>query len=171
MNNSLFHYCPKCASAQFRPSGERAMRCQSCQFEYFFNVAAAVAAVIFNTEGKILFATRAFQPQKGLFDLPGGFLEFGETPEDALKRELKEELNAEVEITQFIGAFPNEYSFCGHTVHTLDLTYVAQLLSTDIRPMDDVADFQFLGLEEIDDEKLAFSSTRNIIHTLKKQDP
>ena len=65
--------------------------------------------IILNSERKILIARRP--PEKsfgGLWEFPGGKIEEGESPEEALQRELKEELNIEVEITE--GLPPYHYS-------------------------------------------------------------
>lgn len=65
--------------------------------------------IILNSERKILIARRP--PEKsfgGLWEFPGGKIEEGENPEEALQRELKEELNVEVEVTE--GLPPYHYS-------------------------------------------------------------
>jgi mutator protein MutT len=65
--------------------------------------------IILNSERKILIARRPLEKNfGGLWEFPGGKIEEGESPEEALQRELKEELNVEVEVTE--GLPPYHYS-------------------------------------------------------------
>ena len=91
-----FEYCPRCGSHNFAINGERSRHCSDCGFTYYANASAATAAIITNSKSEILLATRAFEPAKGKLDLPGGFVDMNETAEEALIRELKEELNINV---------------------------------------------------------------------------
>lgn len=62
-----------------------------------------VGAVIINEEGKILCALRSSQMSlPGLWEFPGGKIEQGETPEETLVREIREELECEIEVGEFI---------------------------------------------------------------------
>ncbi len=60
-----------------------------------------VAAIIINAKGEIFSAERAYGDLKGKWEFPGGKMEAGETPEQALIREIKEELNTEVTVERF----------------------------------------------------------------------
>ncbi|MFV0365157.1 MAG: NUDIX domain-containing protein [Mangrovibacterium sp.] len=170
MNNltQTFRYCPRCGSPEFSPSGDRSMKCADCQFEFYLNVASAVTAIILNDRNQVLLTRRAFNPEKGKLDLPGGFVEFHESATVALARELKEELNAEVLEVQYLDSFPNQYAYSGLTIHTLDATFLVKLKSHQFTAMDDVASFGYWNLEDIPLEELAFQSTRNTILKLKE---
>jgi 8-oxo-dGTP diphosphatase len=61
-------------------------------------VVLAVAGVVWNDEGEVLLIRRSKPPRQGEWSLPGGKVEFGETLEQALRRELREETGLEVEI-------------------------------------------------------------------------
>ena len=84
-------HCAKCAQPSFVKQGQKAYRCDSCDFVYFHNVAAAVCAVIV-CNGQMLLVERAQQPCKGKLDFLGGFVDYDESNEQALTRELLEEL-------------------------------------------------------------------------------
>jgi len=66
-----------------------------------------VAAALIEKEGRVLIARRKKgDPSAGRWEFPGGKIEQGETPEEGLRREILEELDVEVEVGAFLGAFP-----------------------------------------------------------------
>ena len=69
-----------------------------------------VAAIIKNGEGKILITQRNFKKsQGGLWEFPGGKIEKGETREEAIIREIKEELTIEINVESYLGEKVFEY--------------------------------------------------------------
>ena len=60
-----------------------------------------VAAILKNKDNKTLIAERGYGEFKGMYEFPGGKVEEGETPENALKRELLEEMKANIEVESF----------------------------------------------------------------------
>ena len=66
-----------------------------------------VAAILKNKDNKILIAERGYGEFKGMYEFPGGKVEEGETPENALKRELLEEMKANIEVESFFYQYPN----------------------------------------------------------------
>ncbi len=66
------------------------------------NWCQSVAAVCIR-DGKVLLARHTYGPGKGLLIIPGGYLENGELPQDAVKREFIEEVNVKIEPTEIIG--------------------------------------------------------------------
>ena len=69
-----------------------------------------VAAVIFNEDNKILIAQRNLKKsQGGLWEFPGGKIESGETREHAIVREIKEEMNIEIEVETYLAEKVFEY--------------------------------------------------------------
>ena len=68
-----------------------------------------VVAAILHRDGKILIAKRGYGDFKGMFEFPGGKIEIGENKEDALKRELQEEMNVDIEVECFFYHVHYEY--------------------------------------------------------------
>jgi 8-oxo-dGTP pyrophosphatase MutT (NUDIX family) len=111
----------------------------------YFNVAAAVAALIFDSEGRLLFTIRKHEPAKGLLDLPGGFVDNDESAEEALVREVKEELNLDIIESRYITSLPNLYLYEGITYRTLDFIFECKVKNLgNIEPNDDVDGYRFI---------------------------
>lgn len=101
------------------------------------------------------------EPQKGMLDLPGGFVEFGESAEQALLREIREELNVEVVNPSYLTSAPNDYLYADVLYKITDLYYICEIDDISaIKPQDDVANYLLLSPNEVDPERLAFPSGR-----------
>ncbi|MCU4154538.1 NUDIX domain-containing protein [Carboxylicivirga sp. A043] len=165
----ILQFCPKCGSANFVFDGSKSFKCASCHFHFFINSACAVAAVIVNNRGEILLTRRAFEPEKGKLDLPGGFVDPMERAEESVIREIKEELNLDVVSLEYIASFPNEYIFSGFSVYTTDLGFLCQVKSFDnMHAKDDISGFEFIALDKIDYSEISSDSIRNIIMAYEK---
>lgn len=168
--SEVFGFCPRCGSSQFRTIGPRAKKCENCSFIYYFNASAAVAALIFDEKGRLLLTRRAIEPHIGMLDLPGGFIEPMESAEEAVARELKEELGVEVVSQEYLCSFPNEYPFSGLAVFTLDLAFMVKVNSLDrMKPMDDISAYEFHYPEEVPLNEIPASSIRKIIEKVREK--
>ena len=106
---SSFRFCPQCATplsliTQAEDGGDKArLRCAACDYTHWNNPTPVLAAVI-EYEGKVLLAQNAAWPGK-MFALITGFMEAGETPQDGLRREIKEETNLDASEVTLIGVY------------------------------------------------------------------
>lgn len=163
-------YCPRCAARKFNVFGDKSYKCEECGFQWYVNMSAAVAAIIYNENEEILFTRRAFDPAKGTYDLPGGFIDLGETAEEAVKREIKEELNLEVTECHYWMTFPNKYPYKGMEYNTLDLIFFCKVKDfKGLEANDDVAGYQFVNICDIKTEKIGLLSIRNVVERLKEE--
>jgi NAD+ diphosphatase len=161
--SEVFRYCPKCGNPGFLPDTEKSMKCNSCGFRYFINMSASVAAIIRNEKNEILFTVRKYDPAAGMLDLPGGFVDLGETAEDAVKREIFEELNLKVNKTEFVGTFTNKYQYAGIEYQTLDLVFNCLVESFEkLKVADDVSGYFFRDLAGLKHEEIGLESIREI---------
>ncbi len=163
-----FEYCPRCGSHNFAINDERSRHCSNCGLTYYANASTSTAAIITNSKSEILLTTRAFEPAKGKLDLPGGFVDINETAEEALIRELKEELNIDVYNPQYLFSLPNEYNFSGITIHTLDMFFKIEINDNiKIKTDDDVAYAQFYDLKLVNIEDIGLNSIKKAIQKIK----
>ncbi|MBN2807403.1 MAG: NUDIX domain-containing protein [Prolixibacteraceae bacterium] len=163
-----FQYCPRCSTKGQFNSKRYSFKCPECGFEFFLNASAAVTAIIFNKEGQLLMTRRGVEPEIGKLDLPGGFIDPEESAEEALKREVREELNLVPTSVAYFGSFPNEYLYSGTIVHTVDLAFKCQVKDfSGLAHADDVSGFEFVPLMEIPIDELPFQSLKNIIKQLQ----
>ena len=117
-----------------------------------------------------MFIRRAKEPAQGKLAVPGGFVDIGETAEDALRREIKEEVNLEVESLEFLCSAPNEYHYEGVTYPVLDLVFVTRATSTDkTAALDGVESFCWLKPSEVDLNEIAFPSIRAALRLYNSQ--
>jgi ADP-ribose pyrophosphatase YjhB (NUDIX family) len=167
---ALFRYCPVCGSSKFIAKQENAKICENCGFNYYINPSAAVAAFILNKEGELLVGRRAHDPAKGTLDLPGGFVALEETGEEAVKREIKEELNLTVTKAEMIFTIPNRYRWSGMTIPTLDLFYQCKVENLDeLKPLDDVVETFFIKLDYIHPEDFGLASIREAVSLYQEE--
>ena len=167
---NVFRYCPKCGSSGFTKESEKSLKCNSCGFRYFINMNAAVAAIIRNEKNEVLFTIRKHDPASGMLDLPGGFVDLGEIAEDALVREVYEELNLQISEMLFYGTFSNKYLFEGVEYQTLDMVFSC-LVQTfhNLKAADDVSGYVFRDPNSVLPEEIGLASIRKIVELLKSQ--
>lgn len=125
-----FRFCPRCASKNPQP-GSIPFRCPECEYAQFFGPVAAVGALIVGRPGRLLMVRRAMDPGKGLWGLPGGFVDRWETAEEAVDREVQEETNLRVVERTFLVTFPNEYVYRDVSAPVIDLFYVCRVADGD----------------------------------------
>ncbi len=159
-----FKFCPKCGSNCFVENNFKSKRCEKCGFIYYFNSCAATIALIINDKQELLIATRADEPAKGTFDLPGGFVDMDETGEEAIIREVKEETNLDVTSVRYLFSLVNIYKYSGFDVHTLDLVYLCNVANIEnLKAEDDVSKLEFKKISELNPLEFGLSSVRKVI--------
>lgn len=88
-----------------------------------------VAAIIRDANGRILSTQRGYGEWKGWWEYPGGKMEGGETPEEALKREIREELSTEIRVDEFFCTVDYDYPAFHLTMHC----YLCSMLTGALR--------------------------------------
>lgn len=157
-----FRHCPRCGG-RFVNHDARSRRCEACGFTFYHNASAAVAAFIMNGKGELLVARRKLVPARGTKDLPGGFVDPGESLEDALCREVREETGARLTSFSYWFSLPNVYRYSGFDVHTTDAFFVCEAAEGALKGQDDVEDLTWLPLSEVRAEDFGLRSIREAV--------
>jgi ADP-ribose pyrophosphatase YjhB (NUDIX family) len=164
MSQTPFRFCPYCATplALRTVYGRARWACPACPFVQFPDPKVAVIALV--TQGEqVLLVQRAMEPAKGKWSLPGGYMDAGEMPEEALRRELLEEVDLAVQIQQLLEIFPMVVT-SGRS-NGIVLAYHAIPASTGemvLRCQDDACDAGWFLSDQFPEE-LAFASTATLL--------
>lgn len=137
-----WRFCPICGEA-IEKVEDRA-ECRACGYVSYANPVPGAEAVCFDDRGRVLLGRRAFDPGKGLWDLPGGFLHEDEHPVEALRREIREETALEIEPVDFLGFWLEPYD--GRIV--LCLAWTATV-DGEARPGDDLVELRWFEPDEL----------------------
>ena len=117
----------------------------------------SVGAVVWRGED-VLLIRRARAPFEGHWSIPGGKVEFGETLEDALVREVREETGVEIALTGLIGV----YQSIEAQTHFVMVDWCANWISGEPRAADDALDAAFVPFDEAL-ERIAWDTTRTAL--------
>jgi NAD+ diphosphatase len=126
-----YRFCPQCATALTPFDGHSYRRkCPACDWIYWGNAKPTACALV-EREGprgtEVLLVRRAIEPALGKWDIPGGFLDLHEGPEEAVRRELLEETGLHIELRGILGIWPDQYPYGGDDQRTLNIVYAARV--------------------------------------------
>jgi len=158
-----YAFCYLCGAKTIKEQeeGHPRWRCTQCGQVLFKNAKPATEIILVTEDNKAVIVTRAREPYKGKYDLPGGFLELGETLDEALERELLEEVNlkrADYGDPIYIGNMNVDYPWGKEEHRVLSVRFTARISSdTPLEPNDDVAKIEFKKLEELTPDMFGWS--------------
>jgi ADP-ribose pyrophosphatase YjhB (NUDIX family) len=156
----IFTYCPQCKAKKISFDQLKEYYCISCGYTFYHNPAAAVAALI-PVDDKVLMIKRAKDPGKGKLDMPGGFVDPGESAEDALRREIGEELGVKVCSLRYFGSYPNIYRYKGIAYHTCDLIFITTIdRLPEYKDEEEITETMLIAPCALMRERIAFSSVK-----------
>jgi ADP-ribose pyrophosphatase YjhB (NUDIX family) len=167
----LFRFCPRCGAA--RPADNHAispLRCGGCGFVFYFNPTVAAAAFVLDPAGRVLLIRREKDPAAGKFGVPGGFIDFGESAEEGLRREVREEVGLEIENPRFLVSFPNLYAYREVTYPVVDLYFTAGAANPGAaRALDAVTSVEWRHPADVPEDEIAFPSLRVALRKLLEE--
>jgi 8-oxo-dGTP diphosphatase len=152
-------FCPRCGTAlsEHIHTGKLRPACPACGWVYFPDPKVAVAAIL-RKDNQVLLVRRRYNPQKGCWTMPSGFVDAGEDPMQAIKRECLEETGLTInEITLLDVIYSQEYP---HGASIL-IVYRGSVQSGEIIPADDVTQAAYFPINNL--PPLAFLSTKQIL--------
>ena len=146
-------YCPVCGSSEINlkiPEGDNRERyvCNNCGTIHYSNPNVVVGTIP-SYENKILLCKRAIEPRYGLWTLPAGFLENGESLEDGAKRETKEETEADVKMGSIYTIFNIPQ------INQVYVIHLASLQDLSFGPTTESLDVKLFSKEDIPYDELA----------------
>jgi mutator protein MutT len=156
-------HCPRCGGALESRDGSSA-ECAACGFRFYASSKPTASGLVLDDAGRILLARRAREPDEGKWDLPGGFLDEGEDPREALRRELDEETGLQVEPLEFFDVVVDRYGDDEDAQHTLNLYWTCRVVSGEPEPADDVAELRWFARDELPgNDELAFRNNAEVL--------
>ena len=154
------NYCSSCGSAVARrvPSGDNRERfvCDACGTIHYQNPKIVTGCLPIYGD-QVLLCQRAIQPRQGLWTLPAGFLENGETSTEGAARETKEEACANVAIEGLYTVFNLPH------ISQVYMFFRASLLDLDFAPGFESTDVRLFREDEIPWQHLAFPVVRDTL--------
>lgn len=162
------HYCATCGTLLEDKFAFGQMRryCSVCNRTVFHEHKVAAAVLVTDRENRVLLVRRAMNPRQGFWSLPAGFVDYGESPEEAACRECLEEtgLSTEIEdVIEIVSGHPRargrEHSGGADVV----IVYRGHITGGTLQAADDAEDAGFFAPEQL--PPLAFEATRRAVAT------
>jgi ADP-ribose pyrophosphatase YjhB (NUDIX family) len=154
-------YCMHCGGglATVRPAGDLHDRlvCEDCGFVHYLNPRPVAGVLPVREDGRVLLVRRAIEPRAGTWVFPGGFMDLGETAEEAGIRETMEEARLEVRDPELLGV----YTRIGPGV--VVIVFVARALG-EAEAGDETTEVGWFAPEEIPWDELSFDTTHAALH-------
>lgn len=156
-------WCCRCAGAMHtrEMQGKPRRVCTACGYIHFVEAKVAVGVCVVRSES-LLLVRRRFNPEKGKWSLPAGFLDSGDDPRQCAEREAMQETGLRVQVGGLMEVFHNPPQAGGATVFVL---YRATVIDGTVQAGDDAVDAGFFPVDAL--PELAFPSTRLAVALLR----
>ena len=156
-----FRFCPRCGGALesrvLKFNEPKRLVCQVCSF-IFYQDPKVVAGTIFTLEGGIVLLKRGVEPALGKWVFPGGYVDRGESVQEAAVRETKEESQLDVRL----GPLLNVYSYPQSP--NVIVVYTAEVIGGALTAADESVDARIFAPNEVPWQELAFDSTKEALN-------
>lgn len=159
----LLKFCPNCQSKLNK--NNNFISCQNCFFYFYHNPCPTNGVIFYNNKKEVLLVKRKYPPKKNYFDIPGGFINLNETLEQSIFREIKEEINIEVNIKKlkYLTSTVDKYLFKKINQITLCFIFIYKISEDEVKNIkanDDVSSYEFFSEKKFPWEKIAFEGVR-----------
>jgi NAD+ diphosphatase len=149
-------YCGVCGTATHDKAGERAKECPTCGHTAYPRVSPAMMVLV--TRGRELLLARSPRFPPGMYSALAGFVEAGETIEDCIRREVREEVGIEVANIRYFAS--QSWSF----PHSLMIAYTAEYAGGDLTPDEaEIAEARWFAWDAVPDLPPSVSISRKLI--------
>lgn len=162
---NIYNFCSVCGSKlRF---DKKNLKCVKCDFVNYRNPRPTSTVLVFSGS-KLLLSKRTGPPFKGWWDLPGGFIDGGEHPEETAAREIKEETGLDIKIESLFGVYTGVYPSRKEPFRIITFVYKASAKGNKLESHDDVSDSRWFRRRDLP-PKIAFDSNQKIIRDLIKK--
>ena len=156
-----YRFCPKCGGELdkriVKATEPKRLICRACSF-IFYQDPKVVAGTLFTLNGGIVLLKRGVEPAIGKWVFPGGYVDRGESVQDAAIRETKEESRLDVKL----GPLLNVYSYPRSP--NVIVVYTAEVIGGELAAADESTDAGIFAPKEVPWHDLAFESTRDALN-------
>lgn len=163
-------FCRRCSAPLTRTSS--CFRCDKGH-NIFANPAPTVGVLLLTPKGDVVLSRRGIEPQKGKLDALGGFVELGETLEEAALRELSEEaglLASDLPPLAYLCSQPTTYPYDGEINQLITIFFTCIVPSSiHITPADDAAEVVHIPLSAIPMGEISSDDVKKALHLLQRQ--
>lgn len=165
------NFCRRCGTSLINKK-DHVFVCQNGHTIYA-NCSPAVALLLFNHKEELAVLTRAIDPGKGKLDFPGGFCDGNEPLQDAVHREIKEEIGVSAQQyteLEFLHSGIDPYDLDGETLSVVAAIFTARCTEdVTLIAADDAASAEFRPLNDINLRDIYFPSLRQALTILKER--
>lgn len=154
-----YTFCPEC-SKKLTKKTKNLYVCDNCGFHLYENPRPTNGLIAENEKGEILLVKRLYPPKEGFWDVPGGFVDIGETLEESFQREIKEELGVEVKDLHYLISTADRYLYKGINYHTLCFISTGKIDSKKIVAHDDISEVRFFPKNKVPFAQIAFEGVK-----------
>ncbi|PCJ60318.1 MAG: hypothetical protein COA73_08265 [Candidatus Hydrogenedentota bacterium] len=158
----IWNYCPNCSFKLIEAHDGQSIRphCPDCNKYYYYNPVPAACCFLTNENDELLMVQRSVEPRKGLWTMPGGFVESGETTEEAALRELEEETGLRGTGLRLLGTSTRASKISGGVIV---IAYAVESWEGEMEAKTDAMDLGFFSRDKRPD--IAFEVHEELIQT------
>lgn len=161
-----YSFCPKCGD-KLNKENKNLLICQKCNYHFYISPKPCNALILENDTGEILFVKRRDNPQKGYWDLPGGFVDINENVEQSAVREAKEELGIDLKDFHYIGSYCDLYNYNGVQFNTIGFVFTGKIGNQKVEAHDDASEAKYFDPNNIPEKDLELLAFPSLLHAIK----
>ena len=148
-------FCPRCGRTAEVEFPQR-IACTHCGYEAYYNPKPVAGAIPVDEQGRVVLLRRGFDPRRGLWTFPGGFVELGESVEEAAVRETAEELDMAIQVRRLVGVYSRREE------RVVLIVFLAHAVGPP-RTSPEAVEVRAFAVDELPWDELAFWSTERAL--------